>query len=61
MNNNINVNMTPNPLDLQRLECSQFDTTPRQFQFTFRKITEQELIESGLSAKQMAIIWEMVE
>lgn len=30
-------------------------------EFPFRKITEQELIDSGLSAKQMAIIWEMVE
>lgn len=29
--------------------------------FNFRKITEQELIDSGLSAKQMALIWEMVE
>lgn len=30
-------------------------------EFPFRKITEQELIDSGLSAKQMAMIWEMVE
>lgn len=30
-------------------------------EFPFRKITEQELIDSGLSAKQMALIWEMVE
>lgn len=30
-------------------------------EFPFRKITEQELIDSGLSAKQMAIIWEMVD
>lgn len=29
--------------------------------FPFRKITEQELIDSGLSAKQMTLIWEMVE
>lgn len=29
--------------------------------FNFRKITEEELIESGLTAKQMSIIWEMVE
>lgn len=28
--------------------------------FDFRKITEEELIESGLSAKQMAMIWDMV-
>ena len=31
-------------------------------EFPFRKITEQELIDSGLSAKQMAMIWDyMVE
>lgn len=30
--------------------------------FNFRKITEEELIESGLSAKQMSLIWDyMVE
>lgn len=26
--------------------------------FPFRKITEEELIESGLSAKQMTLIWD---
>lgn len=29
--------------------------------FDFRKITEEELIESGMTARQMAVIWEMVE
>ena len=32
--NKINVNMTPNPLDLQTLHCSQGDTEERKFQFT---------------------------
>lgn len=32
-----------------------------EVEFNFRKITEEELIESGLTAKQMSIIWEMVE
>lgn len=27
-------------------------------EFPFRKITEQELIDSGLSAKQMTLIWD---
>jgi len=34
MNNSIYVNMTPNPLDLQQLSCSQGDTSSRKFQFT---------------------------
>ena len=34
MKNKINVNMTPNPLDLQTLHCSQGDTSGRKFQFT---------------------------
>lgn len=29
--------------------------------FDFRKITEEELIDSGLSAKQMSLIWELVD
>lgn len=29
--------------------------------FDFRKITEEELIDSGLSAKQMSLIWEIVD
>ena len=29
--------------------------------FDFRKITEDELINSGLSAKQMSLIWELVD
>lgn len=29
--------------------------------FDFRKITEEELIESGLTSGQMSLIWEMVE
>lgn len=29
--------------------------------FDFRKITEQELIESGLTSGQMTLLWEMVE
>ena len=29
--------------------------------FNFRIITENELIESGLSAKQISLIWDMVE
>jgi len=29
--------------------------------FDFRKITEEELIDSGLTAKQMAQIWELVD
>ena len=34
MKNKINVNMAPNPLDLQTLHCSQGDTSGRKFQFT---------------------------
>ena len=34
MNNSIYVNMTPNPLDLQQLSCSQGDTSSRKFQLT---------------------------
>lgn len=33
----------------------------QEVNFDFRKITEDELIDSGLSAKQMAMIWDMVE
>lgn len=33
----------------------------QEVNFDFRKITEEELIDSGLSAKQMALIWEMVD
>lgn len=33
----------------------------QEVNFDFRKITEDELIGSGLSAKQMAMIWDMVE
>lgn len=34
----------------------------QEVHFDFRKITEEELIESGLSAKQMSLIWDyMVE
>lgn len=29
--------------------------------FDFRKITEEELIDSGLTSGQMSLIWEMVE
>lgn len=29
MKNEINVNMTPNPLDIQTLHCSQYDTGDR--------------------------------
>ena len=30
----------------------------QEVNFDFRKITEEELIESGLSAKQMTLIWD---
>jgi len=30
-------------------------------EFNFRKITENELVDSGLTARQMSYIWEMVE
>ena len=33
----------------------------QEVNFDFRKIKEDELIESGLSAKQMALIWEIVD
>lgn len=29
--------------------------------FDFRKLTDEELVESGLTANQMALIWEIVE
>lgn len=29
--------------------------------FDFRKITDDELVESGMNARQMSIIWEMTE
>lgn len=35
MSNRINVNMTPNPSDIQTLHCSQGDTEERKFQFVF--------------------------
>lgn len=34
MKNKINVNISPNPLDLQTLHCSQNDTSERKFYFT---------------------------
>ena len=33
----------------------------QEVHFDFRKITEEELAESGLTAKQISLIWEMVD
>ena len=33
----------------------------QEVNFDFRKITEEELAESGLTAKQISLIWEMVD
>lgn len=47
-------NFTPFLLELQPLMDAEVN-------FDFRKITEEELIESGLTSGQMSLIWEMVE
>lgn len=33
----------------------------QEVEFDFRKVTEEELIESGLNAGQISLIWEIVE
>ena len=40
---------------------AELEKIDQEVDFNFRKITEDELIESGLTARQMSILWEMVE
>lgn len=43
------------------LFAKELNELDHEIDFDFRKITEEELIESGLTAKQMSLIWEMVK